>query len=206
MAIEVPSWRTVSQSGDDRTMRKDRRAAFERLAMPHARALHRTAQRLTGRADDASDVVQETFLRAYRTFDGFRPGTNEKAWLFTILYSILANRWQAARRAPGEVIVDDLDARVVGSLAAVDPDAEQQLLQQLGATPEIHQALSTLPEVYRAAVLLVDVEQLTYEETAAVLDCAVGTVRSRLARGRRLLYTSLVDYARRTGLLRETAS
>jgi len=206
MVIGVPSWRTVSQSGDDRTTREDRRAAFERLAMPHARALHRTAQRLTGRADDASDVVQETFLRAYRTFHGFRPGSNEKAWLFTILYSILANRWQAAERAPDEVVVDDLDARVAGSLTAVDPDAEQRLLQRLGATPEIHRALSSLPEVFRAAVLLVDVEQLTYEETAAVLDCAVGTVRSRLARGRRLLYAALVDYARRTGLVREASS
>lgn len=196
----------MSQSGDDHTGREARRAAFERLAMPHARALHRTAHRLSGRAEDASDLVQETYLRAYRTFDNFQPGTNEKAWLFTILHSILANRWQAARRAPDEVGVDDLDQRMAGSLMAVDPDAEEQLLRRLGATPEIHQALSALPDVFRAAVLLVDVEQLTYEESATVLDCAVGTVRSRLARGRRLLYVALVDYARRTGLLGEGPS
>lgn len=173
--------------------------------MPHARALHRTAQRFTSRVEDASDLVQETFLRAYRTFDNFQTGTNEKAWLFTILYSIMSNRWRSAQRVPDEVTFDGLDERFADSVSAAGTNGEQQLLARLGATPEIHRALERLPEGYRAAVLLVDVEELTYEEASTVLACPVGTVRSRLARGRRLLFTALMDYATRTGVVRGTA-
>jgi len=179
----------------------DRRAAFERLAMPHARTLYRAAFRSTGRAEDAHDVVQETFLRAYRTFDNFQPGTNEKAWLFTILYSIMSNRWRADRGAPDEVAVDDLDRRFAEALDATDVNAEQALLRRVDAAPEVRRALEALPESYRSAILLVDVEDLTYEEASAALDCPVGTVRSRLARGRRLLFTALSDYARSLRLL-----
>jgi RNA polymerase sigma-70 factor, ECF subfamily len=196
----------VPQSSDPPSARGDRRAAFEQLAMPHARALHRTAQRFTGRVEDASDLVQETFLRAYRTFDNFQTGTNEKAWLFTILYSIMSNRWRSAQRVPDEVTFDGLDERVADRVSAAGTSGEQQLLARLGATPEIHRALERLPEGYRAAVLLVDVEELTYEEASTVLACPVGTVRSRLARGRRLLFTALMDYATRTGVVRGTAS
>jgi RNA polymerase sigma-70 factor, ECF subfamily len=181
--------------------RDDRRVEFERLAMPHAQSLYRTALRLTGRAEDAHDLVQETFLRAYRTFASFKAGTNERAWLFTILYSIMSNRWRSDRGAPDEVAVDDLDARFAAALAASGADAEQLLLARLDATPEVQRALEALPEAYRAAVLLVDVEELTYEEASAVLACPVGTVRSRLARGRRLLFTALSDYARSQRLL-----
>ena len=196
----------VTPSHDIDRPREDRRAAFERLAMPHARALHRTAQRLAGSVEDASDVVQDTFLRAYRTFDNFRAGTNEKAWLFTILYSIMSNRWQATRRAPVEVGVDDLDVHVQAIGLTTPVNGEQALLQQLGATREILKALDALPGPYRAAVLLVDVEELTYEEAAVALSCPVGTVRSRLARGRRLLFTALIEYATQTGVVRDTSS
>ncbi len=192
----------VPQSSDLQTARDDRRAAFEELVMPHARALHRTAQRLSCSVEDASDVVQETLLRAYRTFDNFRTGTNEKAWLFTILYSIMSNRAQSARRLPNEVSADDLDARFTAACA----NGERVLLERLGATPEISRALEGLPDSYRAAVILVDVEELTYEEASTVLACPVGTVRSRLARGRRLLFTALMEYATRTGLVRGTSS
>lgn len=193
----------MAESDDGLTALDDRRAVFERLAMPHARALHRTAQRLTRSVDDASDVVQETFLRAYRTFANFQAGTNEKAWLFTILYSIMSNRWQATRRAPAEVALDDLDAWVPLAAAA---NAERVLLNRLGATPEILRALDALPEPYRAAVLLVDVEELTYEEAAAALACPVGTVRSRLARGRRQLCASLTTYATTIGVVRSSTT
>lgn len=178
----------------------ERRARFEALALPHARSLYRTACRHLP-ADAAADVVQETFLRSYRTFDGFVAGSNEKAWLFTILYSIMSNRWRAERRAPEEVVIEDLDTRFASALDGSGPDAERVLMEQLGAAPEIQRALDALPDIYRAAVLLVDVEELTYEEASAALACPVGTVRSRLARGRRLLFIALTDYARALRLL-----
>lgn len=174
--------------------------------MPHAPALYRTAYRLVGRPEDAKDVVQETFLRAYRTFDNFQPGTNEKAWLFTVLYSIVSNRWRAERRAPEEVAVDDAEARFGRALASRDLTAEEALLARLDSSAEVDAALGALPDGQRLAVLLVDVEDLSYEEAAAVLACPVGTVRSRLARGRRQLFVALAAYARRTGAVRDRSS
>lgn len=179
----------------------DRRGDFERIALPVAPALYRTAHRLSRGPEDASDLVQETFLRAYRTFANFQDGTNAKAWLFTIMHSIVANRWRAERRAPGELAVDDVERRFGAALASKQVDAEQALLARLDASPEVDHALRELPDAQRAAVLLVDVEELTYEEAAAVLDCPVGTVRSRLARGRKQLFVALTEYARRTGAL-----
>ena len=170
--------------------------------MPFAPMLYRTARRIAGRPDDANDLVQETFLRAYRTFANFQDGTNAKAWLFTIMYSIVSNRWRADRRAPVEVPVEELEGRFGVALAAEYADAEQVMLSRLEASPEVDRALRDLPDAQRAAVLMVDVEGLTYEEAAVVLDCPVGTVRSRLARGRKQLFVTLAEYVRRTGALR----
>ena len=179
-----------------------RRRDFERLALPVAPALYRTAVRLGRSSDDARDVVQETFLRAYRTFDNFQPGTNGKAWLFTIMHSILSNRRRAERRAPDELAVDDADAHPGMELVGNLPDAEHILLAKLDASAEVDAALRSLPEPQRAVVLLVDVDELTYEEAADALDCPVGTVRSRWARARRHLYLALAGYARHIGALR----
>ncbi|MEZ5286769.1 MAG: sigma-70 family RNA polymerase sigma factor [Vicinamibacterales bacterium] len=167
---------------------------------------YRTAYRLVGRPEDASDVVQETFLRAYRTFDNFRPGTNAKAWLFTVLYSIVSNRWRAERRSPEEVTVDDVESRFGAALASPDASSEERLLARLESSAEVDAALRALPDGQRAAVLLVDVEDVSYEDAAAVLGCPIGTVRSRLARGRRQLFVTLEEYARRTGALRDRRS
>ncbi len=186
-----------------RTTRADRRTSFEHIALPLAAALLRTARRHTRQLDDASDVVQETFLRAYRTFDNFQDGTNAKAWLFTILYSILANRWQRAHRSPERPSADDVEARFGRALASQAPDPEHALLERLDASPEIEAALRDLPDAHRAAVLLVDVEELTYEEAAIALACPVGTVRSRLSRGRKALFVALRDYANRTRALHD---
>lgn len=193
----------MSHSSQSGSSARDRRADFERLALPVAPALYRTARRLTTRPEDASDLVQETFLRAYRTFDNFREGTNAKAWLFTILYSILSNRWRHDSRTPREVSLEDVDARF-GEAVAVAADAERVLLTRLDASPEVDAALRRLPGAYRAAVLMVDVEDMTYQEVSVALDCPVGTVRSRLARGRKLLFLALLEYARRIGAVRDT--
>lgn len=169
-----------------------RRDEFEATALPFARPLYSTALRLTGRGEDALEVVQETFLRAFRTFHNFRAGSNPKAWLFTILRSVNANRRRDDLRRPLLVPVDDLDQRFTAHAAAPPPEASP-------TTGEVERALATLPEEFRLAVLLVDVEELTYEEAADVVGCPVGTIRSRLARGRRGLAVALHDYAAQAG-------
>lgn len=185
---------------DEGANERNLRAEFEEAALPIAPALYRTARRFARNSEDARDVVQETMLRAYRTFERFQPGTNVRAWLFTILYSILTNAWRRRQRTPEEVPLEVVEERFATALRAANADSESALVQRLGASPEIDSALRDLPEEYRAAVLLVDVEELTYEEAAAALECPVGTLRSRLHRGRKLLFAALYDYARRTGV------
>jgi RNA polymerase sigma-70 factor (ECF subfamily) len=161
-------------------------------ALPFARPLYGTALRLTGHAEDALDIVQETFLRAFRTFHNFRAGTNPKAWLFTILRSVAANRHRDDQRRPRLVPLDDLDERFAAHAAGGLPARELD-------RGEVERALATLPEEFRLAVLLVDVEELSYEEAALVMGCPVGTVRSRLARARRGLAVALHEYAAQAG-------
>jgi RNA polymerase sigma-70 factor (ECF subfamily) len=180
----------------------ERRARFESLALPFMQRLYNTALRLTSDPHEAEDVVQDTYLRAFRTFDNFRPGTNAKAWLFTVLYSVVINRRKKTRREVGPLPVDELEERY--RLVAETPVGDVGDVEAWGASwpKEIEAALRALPEAFRAVVLLVDVQELSYEEAAGVLDCPVGTVQSRLHRGRRLLFTALEQYARQAGHLR----
>ena len=175
-----------------------RREDFETTALPFARPLYATALRITGRAEDALDVVQETFLRAYRTFGNFTPGTNPKAWLFTILRSVSANRWRRERRQPFMVPLEEWEVRFGSLPAEARPPGD-------ATSDEVTRALERLSEDFRLVVLLVDVEGFTYEEAAAALACPVGTVRSRLARARRALFVELADYARKAGYARSTS-
>ena len=177
-------------------------ARFEAMALPFMNALYGKALHLTRRPEDAADLVQETFLRAYRTFAGFAEGTNGKAWLFTILYSVFINRYHKTRREPETVSMDELEANYHGVLA--DPQWDDDFAALADAQvdwqgPEVTLALGKLPEDFRAAVLLVDVEELSYEEAAAALNCPVGTLRSRLFRARRVLFVELREYARKLG-------
>ena len=181
---------------------ESQRRAFEQLALPLAASLYRTAVRLGRTPEDARDVVQETYLRAYRTFHNFTPGTNGRAWLFTIMHSILANRWRAEQRAPEDVDLEGGSRHGWDEVPGRLPDGEAQLLARLDASPEVDAALRSLPTAQRTVIVLVDVEGFTYEEAASALTCPVGTVRSRLARARRHLYLALADYARARGLLR----
>ena len=183
------------------------RMRFEAVALPLLAVVYRAALRFTGRADDARDITQETFLRAFRTFDRFEPGSNCKAWLLTIVYSVFVNRYRRQQREP-LVAVDDLellsDTSRLAASATMSPgppvSAAGSVLPVAGISdPEIEQALNRLPDAFRSAVLLVDVEELTYEEAAAVLACPLNTVRSRLFRGRGLLWTALREYADRQG-------
>lgn len=181
------------------------RMRFEAVAVPLLAVVYRAALRFTRHADDARDVTQETFLRAFRTFDRSQPGTNCKAWLLTIAYSVFVNRYRRQQREP-VIAVDDVDFVHEGphaaSLAssASTTSAFGSAFEGAGISdPVIEDALNRLPEAFRSAVILVDVEELTYEEAADVLACPVNTLRSRLFRGRRLLWTALREYAGRQG-------
>jgi RNA polymerase sigma-70 factor (ECF subfamily) len=181
----------------------DRRERFEATALPLLSAVYGYAIRLVRNGDTARDLTQETYLRAYRTFDNFRPGTNCKAWLFTILYSIFANRYRRERRQPKMVSLEEVEERFQRSLQTAETD-QSPTGPTAWTDPDVEMALGELPESFRATVLLVDVEELSYEETAVALNCPVGTVRSRLNRARKLLHGALADHARRIGYLRET--
>ncbi|MGH9162104.1 MAG: sigma-70 family RNA polymerase sigma factor [Vicinamibacteraceae bacterium] len=185
---------------------ENRRAEFVATIRPFLGAAHRAALRLTRRVDEAKDLTQEAVLRAFKAFDSFTPGTNGKAWLLTITYSVFVNSYRRRQRDP-VVAVDNLENiydSTLGQQPAMPPVAPES--GRAIADPEIERALDELPEMFRAAVLLVDVEELSYEEAAAVLQCPVNTVRSRLSRGRKMLWAALHDYAAKSGLLREEDS
>jgi RNA polymerase sigma-70 factor (ECF subfamily) len=146
---------------------------FESEALPHLRSLYGTAYRMTRNSHDAEDLVQETFLRAYRAFDGFTPGTNIRAWLYTILHRVRTDMFRKAGRSPRTV-------ELVGEGPTVPPP--QDALAQGGE--ELARALEKLPEVFRQAVTLRDVEDFSYDEIARILDVPIGTVMSRIHRGR----------------------
>ena len=180
------------------------RERFEALAMPLARPLYGFALRLTRRSDDASDLVQETFLRAYRTFANFRPGTNAKAWMFKILYSVHVNEAKRRGRRPATISIDS--AYDDGPMEIADWSGMADILTNPAIDwegSEVEQEVSALPEEFREAVLLVDLGDLTYEEAAEVAGCPVGTIRSRLARARRRLAERLHGVARSRGLVKE---
>lgn len=177
-----------------------KRALFEATALPLTTALYNTALRLTGASADASDLVQETFLRAYRTFENFALGTNCKAWLLTILYSVHINQRKRAQHAAISLPPEELEA-LLGEDAAGDEQRLPELDERWG--PEVDRALRDLAEPLRTAILLVDIEQLSYEEAAVALGWPVGTLRSRLFRARKRLFTTLEGYARATGYLRK---
>lgn len=173
-----------------------RRLEFETDALRHMDALYGTALRLTRSDADAQDLVQETFLRAYRFYDRFEPGSNMKAWLFKIQYNAFVNRYRrgSLERSIMETLTESPNADSVMSSATmrslVDPVSEA--VRPLVAS-EIERALATLPEEYRAMIMLADVEELSYKEIADVIGCPIGTVMSRLHRARRLMQAELAD-------------
>jgi len=176
---------------------------FELVALPLMDQVMTTALYLTRNQTEAEDLVQETYLRAYRFWERFEPGTNCRAWLLTIAHNQFRNRYREKQRSGNQVELDEnlLDAETAGDSAErVDP--EQLVLSQM-LDEEVEQAMRSLPADYLEAVLLVDLQELTYEEAAEAMACPVGTVRSRLSRGRRRLHASLLDYARGRGLVRE---
>jgi RNA polymerase sigma-70 factor, ECF subfamily len=180
-------------------------AGFADQAMPYMSALYAAALRMTRNPSDAEDLVQETFLRAYRGFEGFHEGTNLKAWLYKILTNTFINQYRAKKRRPDQVDLDDTEDfyifRRLGGLEAADatrtPEAE--VLEGI-PDAEVKEALESIPEQFRMAVILADVEGFSYKEIADILDVPIGTVMSRIHRGRRALQKKLWDYAERHNL------
>ncbi len=166
---------------------------FEADALALLDSLYRTALRLTHRPADAEDLVQETYLKAFRAAGQFTPGTNLRAWLFTILHNTARNRARDRSRDHVTVdsdVVDQFDERAAGRAAAAADTPETILLRDTLA-PDLQAAIDALPPAFREAVWLRDVEEFSYAEIAAMLQVPVGTVMSRISRGRRLLFDRL---------------
>ena len=180
-------------------------APFEAEALGYVDSLYRTALRLTRNPADAEDLVQETYLKAFRAADSFEPGTNLRAWLFTILHNAARNR--ARDRARDMVTVDseaverasDAPVGAASDAGTAGGDTPESLLLRAALAPELRAALDALPDAFRQAVWLRDVEEFSYAEIAEMLSIPPGTVMSRISRGRRLLFealTPLKDHAR----------
>ena len=186
---------------------EDDKKRFQEEALPLLDSLYGGALRMTRNPADAEDLIQETMLRAYRSFDRFEPGTNLKAWLFRIMTNAYINTYRKKQREPQKVSQDEVE----------DFDLYQELKDhdpQFSATPEtivldslvdsdITDAIDELPEQFRLAVVLSDVEGFTYAEMAEIMDVPMGTVMSRLHRGRKALQKRLWDLARDRGIVKE---
>ncbi len=167
----------------------------------HLDVLYRVALRLTRNPSDADDLVQESVLKAYRAFDTFTPGTNAKGWLLTILRNAFINEYRRRSRRPETMDLDT--AETVAAFPEEElGDPEERFFEQI-VDDEVLRAIDELPEVFREALVLSDVEGLDYAEIARILEVPVGTVKSRLFRGRRILKRRLYRYAVEMGYIRK---
>lgn len=175
---------------------------FEKEAVPHMDAVYNFALRMTGDEDDADDLVQETYLKAFRFFDKFEKGTNCKAWLFRILKNSYINDYRKQTKEPDKIDYEDVQ-NFYETIKADEIETrhyEQDAFTNL-LDDEISSAITDLPEDFRTVIILSDIEGFTYEEIADFVDIPVGTVRSRLHRARKMLYTQLYDYAKGKGFV-----
>ena len=183
-------------------------ATFADQAMEHMGGLYTAALRMTRNPSDAEDLVQETYLKAYRGFGGFQEGTNLKAWLYRILTNTFINSYRSKKRRPEETELEDLEnlymyRRLAGAEGATaGRSAEDEVLDHITES-EVKEAIEALPEQFRMAVLLGDVEGFSYKEIAEILDIPIGTVMSRLHRGRKALQKRLYEFGRQRGLVPE---
>jgi RNA polymerase sigma-70 factor, ECF subfamily len=188
---------SAAESAEDRALR------FERDALPFIDQLYSAAMRMTRNPADAEDLVQETFAKAYSSFHQFKEGTNLKAWLYRILTNTFINSYRKKQREPQPSMTEDVEdwqlARAESHTSTGLKSAEMEALERL-ADSDVKDALSKLPDDFRLAVYLADVEGFPYKEIAEIMDTPIGTVMSRLHRGRRQLRGMLADYARERGM------
>lgn len=185
---------------------KSHKTEFEREAMVHVEALYRTALRMTKNASDAEDLVQETLLKAYRSFDRFETGTNAKAWLFRIMTNTFINTYRAKQKESTSVSFDEVDdgylhSQITGGVSE-SGDPEKDFFNKI-LDRDVVAAIEQLPEEFRMVVVLAFNEGFAYQEIADILGIQVGTVKSRLHRGRKILQKLLWDYAHQAGISTE---
>jgi len=178
----------------------EKRAGFEREALVHLDVLYRVALRLTGNPSDADDLVQETVLKAYRAWDQYEKGTNAKAWLLTILRHAFINEYRRKTRHPETVDLDTIEPFAVFP-EVQDEDPQGAFFDRI-VDDEVLRAIDQLPEAFRETLVLSDVEGMSYQEIAGILEIPVGTVKSRLFRARHLLQAKLYDYAVEMGYIK----
>jgi RNA polymerase sigma-70 factor (ECF subfamily) len=181
---------------------------FEREALPWLDDVYRFALSMTRDEADADDIVQETFLRAYRSWHTYAEGSDCRKWLFTICRNVFLRSRERERRKVDHG-GDDAHLETLAAVmmsVSLRQGGHDDLLTQLDLGPAIARAIGELPEVFRTAVVLVDVEGMSYEAAASILGVPIGTIRSRLFRGRRLLQEALITYARDAGLLPHTGT
>jgi RNA polymerase sigma-70 factor (ECF subfamily) len=180
----------------------DLRVEFEALALPHLDSLYRTGMRMTRNREEAEDLVQETYMKAFRSFRTFQPDTNIRAWLFKIMTNSYINRYRKNSAEPPKARFQDVkaflsSAEAAETTAAVEDMQDFKLDERLDG--EVKQALDELPDEFRMVVVMALVEGLSYKEVARALDIPIGTVMSRLYRGRQALKQRLAEYARAQG-------
>ncbi|MHB1711070.1 MAG: sigma-70 family RNA polymerase sigma factor [Acidimicrobiales bacterium] len=181
-------------------------AEFSDLAMEYMSALYSAALRMTRNPSDAEDLVQETYLKAYRAFGGFEAGTNLKAWLYRILTNTYINTYRAKKRRPEIADVEDVEDLFLYKRLSADQtstlgrSAEDEALDRITDT-EVKAAIESLPDTFRMAVLLADVEGFSYKEIAEITDVPIGTVMSRIHRGRKALQKALFEFGSARGLV-----
>jgi len=171
-------------------------ALFEKEMLPHLKSLYHFGYRLTNNEDDANDLVQDTYLKAYRFFHSYERGSNAKAWLFRILKNSFINVYRKASKEPNKIDYEEAETFLnTGKSSYVDSiDAREKIFRGL-IGDEVAKALNSLPVDFRIVIILCDIEEFTYEEIAKIIDIPIGTVRSRLHRARKMLRDMLSGYA-----------
>ncbi len=185
----------------------ERRKEFEEEALVHLDLLYNSAVQMTRNVADAQDLVQETFVKAYRFFDKFKKGTHCKAWLFKIMKNNFINTFRKRLKEPVKIDFEEVEATLQAEPPPEFPLGEgddiEKAFDEL-VEDDVKEALDQLPFEFRMATILSDVEGFSYQEIAEVMDCPIGTVRSRLSRSRKFLQSKLYDFARKRGIVKPT--
>ena len=181
----------------------EKKSIFEEEIAPYYDSLNNLAFHLTKNVEDAKDLMQETYFRAFKFFDKFQEGTNLKAWLFKILKNTYINQYRKVKRTPSSVSYDDVEP-FVDTLLEGDNETENELEEEatgFNLTDEVANALKRLDDEFKLVIVLADIEGFTYQEIAEILEIPIGTVRSRLSRARKKLQKQLENYAKRKGYI-----